>query len=180
MKETEVKILEVDRRKIEDTLTKLHAKKIFDGDLQTIFLDFKDNRITNQGNLLRLRTKSEKAELTFKKVKHNQQVKVAQEYSVEVSDQQAMIQILENIGLSVTGKMEKHRLSYKLENAQFDIDQYCGDYSFIPEFLEIEAENISQIHKYAEALGFKPKDCLPWSTEELIQHYNALNEKSEK
>ncbi len=171
MKETEVKILEVDRRKIEETLTKLNAKKIFDGNMQTIFLDFKDNTITNQGNLLRVRTKSKEAELTFKKVKHNQQVKVAQEYSVEVSDPQAMIQILENIGLSISGKMEKHRLSYKLEMAQFDIDQYCGDYSFIPEFLEIEAESISQIHKYAEALGFKPSDCLPWSTEELIQHY---------
>jgi adenylate cyclase, class 2 len=177
MKETEVKILEVNRQKIEEKLTPLNAKKIFDGNIQTLFLDFKDAAIVKQGNLLRLRKNTQKTELTYKNVKHMQTVKIAEEYSVEVSDLETMLRILQNLGLNVTGCMEKHRLSYKLENAQFDIDQYTGDYAFIPEFLEIEAENISQIYKYAEVLGFKPKDCLPWSTEEVIQHYTKMKEK---
>jgi hypothetical protein len=67
--------------------------------------------------------------------------------------------------------MQKHRVSYTLEGARFDFDHYSGNYGFIPEFLEIEAENIDSIYKYAVLLGFKEKDCLPWSTTELIGHY---------
>jgi adenylate cyclase, class 2 len=172
MKEIEVKILEVNRSKIEEPLINLGAKRIFDGNIQTLFLDYKDATITKQGNLLRLRKNAQKTELTYKKVTHTQTVKIAEEYSVVVSELEMMLKILENLGLSVTGNMEKHRLSYKLENAEFDIDLYVGDYAFIPEFLEIEAENINQIHKYANLFGYKPNDCLPWSTEELIQHYS--------
>jgi len=172
MKETEVKILEINQQQIEELLVKLQAKKTFEGTIQTLFLDFKDGRIIKQGNLLRLRKDPEKTELTFKKVKHTQTVKIAEEYSVEVSNIETIVQILQNLGLNITGSMEKHRISYKLDNAQFDMDKYIGDYSFIPEFLEIEAENIDKIYNYAQMLGFKHKDCLPWSTEDLIGHYS--------
>ena len=83
-----------------------------------------------------------------------------------------MKKILENLGLTVTESMEKHRVSYTLDHVRFDIDRYFGSYGYIPEFMEIEAKNIGLIHKYAELLGFKAKDCLPWSTNELIQHYS--------
>ena len=172
MKETEVKILEINRQKIEESLAKLQAKKTFEGTIQTLFLDFKDGTIVKQGNLLRLRKDTKKTELTFKKVTHTQTVKIAEEYSVEVSNIETIVQILQNLGLTITGSMEKHRISYKLDNAQFDIDKYTGNYSFIPEFLEIEAENVDRIYDYAQLLGFKHKDCLPWSTEDLIQHYS--------
>jgi adenylate cyclase class 2 len=178
MQETEVKILEINRPKIEKTLASLGGKKVFEGKIETLFLDFKDNRIAGQGNLLRLRTKGKQIELTFKEVKHGQEAKVAQEISVEVSDKEAMMHILRNLGINVTGEMEKQRVSFKLDNAQFDIDRYLGDYAFIPEFLEIEAENIDQIHKYAGAIGYKPEDCLPWSTDELIQHYRKEKKSS--
>jgi adenylate cyclase, class 2 len=171
MQETEVKILEINRPKIEKTLRGLGAEKVFEGKIETLFLDFKDNRITGQGNLLRLRTKEKQTELTFKEVKHGQEAKVAEEISVEVSDKEAMMRILEHLGIGVTGRMEKHRVSYKLKEAKFDMDRYLGDYTFIPEFLEIEAQNIEKIHRNADALGYRPEDCLPWSTGELIRHY---------
>jgi adenylate cyclase class 2 len=180
MKEIEVKILEINRPKIEKALVKLQARKIFDGILQTLFFDFEDGSITKAGNLLRLRKSSQKSELTFKKVKRTQTVKIAEEYSVKVSDAEIMLKLLQNLGLSVTEIMKKHRLSYKLDNAQFDIDRYLGDFEFIPEFLEIEAEDVNHIHRYAELLGFKPEDCLPWSSEELIQHYSKAKEKNRK
>jgi predicted adenylyl cyclase CyaB len=172
MKETEVKILEIDRQKIEQTLFELGAKKVFEGEIQTIFLDFKDSQISKQESLLRLRKTSKKTELTYKKVKHKQTVKIAEEYTVEVSDLEMMLKILESLGLSTTGKMEKHRISYKLEKAQFDIDKYTGTYAFIPEFMEIEAEDIDQINKYVKLFGYNQINCLPWSTEEVIQHYS--------
>ncbi len=172
MKETEVKILEINRQKIEQILGELGAKKVFEGEIQSIFLDFKDFQISKQEDLLRLRKTSKKTELTYKKIKHKQTVKIAEEYTVEVSDLEIMLKILESLGLSITGKMEKHRISYKLEKAQFDIDKYNGAYAFIPEFLEIEAGDIDQIYKYAKLFGYKHRDCRPWSTEEIIHHYS--------
>ncbi len=85
--------------------------------------------------------------------------------------------ILENLGLSVKESMEKHRVSYMLDHVRFDIDRYFGSYAYIPEFMEIEADP-DLIHKYAELLGFKKEDCLPWSTIELIQHYSRNEAKN--
>ncbi len=173
MKEIEVKILEVNRLKIEETLLKLGAKKIFDKDILTLFFDFEDKRIVKAKNVLRLRVEQDKAELTYKKVHFTQTAKTAEEYSVEVSSLETMKKILKNLGLSVIESIKKHRLSYTLDDARFDIDRYGGVYEYIPEFLEIEAKNTDLIYKYAALLGFKEKDCLPWSTTELIGHYSS-------
>ncbi len=171
MQEIEVKILEINRKKIEKTLADMGAEKVFDGDIQTLFFDFEDGRIIKAKDVLRLRKEQDKIELTYKKVHFTKTTKTAEEYSVEVSNLETMKKILENIGLSATESMEKHRISYKLGKVRFDIDRYLGNYAYIPEFMEIEAENTGLIHRYAELLGFKKEDCLPWSTTELIQHY---------
>lgn len=173
MKEIEVKILEVNRLKIEQTLLRLGVKKIFDGNIETLFFDFKEGTIIKQKNVLRLRKMQDKTELTYKKVQFTQTAKTAEEYSVEVSSLQTMKEILENLGLSTIESSQKHRVSYTLDGARFDFDQYAGNYGFIPEFLEIEAENIDSIYNYAAQLGFEKKDCLPWSTTELIRHYSS-------
>jgi adenylate cyclase, class 2 len=171
MKEIEAKILEIDRQKTEEILANLGANKIFEGEIETFFFDFKDGSIIKAKNVLRLRKEQNQIELTFKKVQITKTAKVAEEYSVEISNLETMKTILESLGLSVIEKMQKHRISYKLEQARFDIDRYLGDYSYIPEFLEIEAENPNSLHKYAAFLGFKAEDCLPWSTNELINYY---------
>ena len=180
MKEIEAKILEVNKPKITETLTQLGAQKIFDGNIQTFFFDFKDQEIIKSKDILRLRKEQNKVELTYKKVHFTEESKNAEEYSVEISDFDTMKKILENLGLYVTERMEKHRVSYKLDQARFDIDRYYGDYAYIPEFLEIEAESPDSIHKYAGLLGFKSEDCLPWSTQELIQYYSSKKEKMNK
>jgi adenylate cyclase, class 2 len=172
MEEIEVKILDVNRPIIEQTLAVLGAKKIFDGDVETLFFDFKEGTIIKQKNVLRLRKEQDKIELTYKKVHVTQIAKTAEEYSVEVSSLETMKQILENLGLSIIDRMQKHRVSYTLERARFDFDRYVGDYGYIPEFLEIEAQSTEDIYRYAELLGFEAKDCLPWSTTDLIKHYS--------
>ncbi len=179
MKELEAKILEVDRKKIEETLTRLGAKKVFDGDIQTLFFDFKDGSIIKAKDVLRLRKEQDQIELTYKKVHVTETAKVAEEYSVEVSNLEIMEKILENLGLTETESMQKHRVSFTLDHTRFDVDRYVGSYGYIPEFLEIEAENVDSLHKYAGLLGFKAKDCLPWSTNELIQHYSPQKDKNE-
>jgi len=175
MKELEVKILEVNRDKIEEILATLGAKKVLDDEIETLFFAFKGIDVTKAKDLLRLRKEKKKTELTYKTVLSNHGVKVAEEYTVEVSDLEHMKKILECLGLSVVERMQKHRISYSLERLHFDIDRYTGDYGHIPEFLEIEAENVDLIHKYAEILGFKAKHCLPWSTKDLIKYYSPMN-----
>jgi adenylate cyclase, class 2 len=172
MKEVEAKILEVNKNQIETSLARLGAKKVFDCEIETFFFDFKDGTIVKAKNLLRLR-REEKVELTYKTVHQTQNAKVAEEYTVEVSDIETMKNILEFLGLSVTESMRKHRVSYTLDKARFDMDRYEGKYSYIPEFLEIEAESAESIHKYAGLLGFSSKNCLPWSTQDLINYYSS-------
>ncbi|MGD6850469.1 MAG: class IV adenylate cyclase [Candidatus Bathyarchaeia archaeon] len=172
MKEVEVKILEINREKIVKILSESGALKVFDSDILTIFLDFPDNQIHKRRDVLRLRKEGDKSELTYKKIEENQAVKQAQEYAVEISDIETTQTILQNLGLGVTQKMNKHRLSYKIGSVRFDIDRYTGEFGFIPEFLEIEGPE-DGIKKYAKLLGFQGRDCLPWSTDELIRHYQS-------
>ncbi|MGD0644945.1 MAG: CYTH domain-containing protein [Candidatus Bathyarchaeia archaeon] len=179
MKEIEAKILEIKKSKIEATLASLGAKKVFDGEIETFFFDFKDGAIAKAGNVMRLRRENKQAMLTFKNVLGNRTAKVAEEHSVEVSDLETAKKILEGLGLHVVESMQKHRVSYAIYDARFDIDQYKGDYGYIPEFIEIEAESIDLIHKYAKLLGFKKEDCLPWSTNELIHYYSSKKGKTE-
>jgi adenylate cyclase class 2 len=178
MKEVEAKILDVNKNHIAESLARLGAKKIFDGEIETFFFDFKDGAIIKAKNLLRLRREENKIELTFKKVHGTRAAKVAEEYSIEISDLENAKKILGLLGLSVTESMLKHRVSYALHRARFDMDRYEGKYSYIPEFLEIEAENAESIHEYAGLLGFESKDCLPWSTQDLISYYSSKNRKN--
>jgi predicted adenylyl cyclase CyaB len=171
MEEIEVKILEINRTALEKILFSLGAKKVFDGNIQTFFFDSKEGTIIKQKDVLRLRKEHDMTELTYKKVHVTQTAKTAEEYTVEVSNFETMKTILENLGLFVIDSMQKNRVSYTLEGARFDFDQYHGDHWYIPEFMEIEAKSIDLIYKYAELLGFEAKDCLPWSTTDLIKHY---------
>ena len=173
MEETEVKILEIDSQKVVKTLkTDLNAAEVFDGEVQTLFLDTKDGQIHKKGDVLRLRKEQDRVELTYKKIRPDKTVKTADETSVQVSGLETALTILQALGFTVTQNMQKHRTSYTLGGVRFDIDRYSGEYGFIPEFLEIEG-SVEEIMKYAEKLGFQEKDCLPWSTDELIKHYAA-------
>jgi len=176
MQEVEVKILEVNRAQLKVVLDRLGAKKAFEGEIETFFFDFENGSIIKAQDLLRLRREESKIQLTYKKVNRTPTAKIAEEYSVEVSDLEKTRQILQFLGLSVTESMKKHRLSYALGSVRFDIDKYEGKYSYIPEFLEIEAENPASVHKHAKLLGFSDMDCLPWSTQDLITHYSSRRE----
>jgi len=180
MKEIEAKILEVDKHKIEEALSNLGAEKVFDGEIEAFFFDFKDGSIAKRNSVLRLRKEDERDVLTFKRVVESEAAKIAEEHSVEVSSLSEAKVILESLGLSTVESMQKHRTSYQLKGVRFDIDQYMGKYSYIPTFIEIEAENIELIHRYAELLGFKAKDFLPWSVKELINHYSSQKDKADR
>ena len=174
MKEVEVKIIDIDREKVEARLRSLGATTTFDGDQVTVFFDYPGNPIATAKNLLRLRKTRDKTQLTFKKFIESESAKVRDEYEVVVSDFESMRLILESLGLSPTKRMEKHRTSYTLKSGvEVDIDKYAGEYSHIPELLEIEGENVETVHLHAKLLGFQPEECKSWTTFDLIDYYSG-------
>ena len=168
--EAEIKFLEIDREKTIRKLENLGAKKVFEGYITDLFFDFENMELTKNNKLLRLRKLENKAKLTFKEKITEEKCKLANELELEVSDFKAMKTVLENLGLKVIWKVEKHRTSFVLENARFEIDSYPG----IPVFLEIEARSKTELEKYAKLLGFSLKEGKPWTIREVLKYYKKL------
>ena len=172
--EVEVKIIEIDRDRVQARLNSLGATQIFDGDQVTVFFDYPGNPIAAAKNLLRLRKTADKTQLTFKKFIESKSLKIRDEYEVLVSDFESMRLILESLGLSPNKRMEKHRTSYTLNNeVEVDIDKYTGEYSHIPELLEVEAKDVETVQLHAKLLGFQPEECKSWTTFDLIDYYSG-------
>ncbi len=172
MKETEIKILEIDKKSIEDKIMELGGKKVFDDYIHTVVFDFKNNLLKKNKNLLRLRKEGDEYYIVFKKNEEKKDVKTANEIHVKIYDLENIKNIFNNIGLFVVEENKKHRTSYRIEDVRFDIDEFKGDYSHIPAFIEIESNNIKKIYRYAEKLGFKKEDCRPWNFFDLKKHYS--------
>jgi adenylate cyclase class 2 len=174
MKEVEVKIIGIDRNTVEAKLRSLGASKTFEGDEETVFFDFPANPITNAKNLLRLRKIGDRTILTFKKFVENETAKIRDEYEVLVSGFDPMRLILESLGLSAILRMEKHRTSYALKSGvKVDLDKYAGEFSHIPDLMEIEGEDVATIRSHARLLGFQPEDAKSWTTFDLIDYYSG-------
>ena len=173
MDEIEVKILEVNREELESKLISIGAKKVSQKEVVTLFFDSKDYFFKKANSLVRLRKEKDRSILTFKKLIDNKKAKIAEEYEVTVSNLGNMKKILESLGLSVQAQMSKLRTSYVFNNVKFEIDKYLDNYNYIPEFLEIEANSIDNILKYARMLGFNIEDCKAWSTLDLINYYST-------
>jgi len=172
MEEIEVKILDIDREKVVSKLLSLGAKKIFEGELYAIFYDKNDGSVREEKNTLRLRKEGdEKVVVTYKKFVEHDKVKVRKEYEVEVSEFEMMKEILKQLDFVQWLEMRKNRISYKLGNVKFEFDKHIDQYSYVPEFMEIEAENVEDIYKYVELLGFTKEDCKPWTILDLAEHY---------
>jgi len=169
MNEVEVKILNIDRKKIEAKLISLGAKKVFDDKVSALFFKSKTDK-PHKHLQLRLRTEGTKAVLTLKTRIPDKELKIRDEHEVEVSDFNEMQIILEGLGYIIYKKTRKHRTSYALDDAHFEFDKYLDEFDFIPEFLEIEATTPKTIHKYADLLGIKKEDCKPWSLKDILKN----------
>ena len=168
MKEIEVKVLDVDAVRIKETLVGLGASKVFEGFIQASLFDFPDGRLDRDNSFLRLRTKGDQVELAFKKAIPNQVAKSYEELEVQVSDPTVALKIIESLGLMETVRgRHKHRTSYSLDGAHFELDTFDG----MPTFLEIEVSDSGQLEKWVGLLGFSMKDAKAWGSREIYGHY---------
>lgn len=171
MIEVEVKILDIDEKRVEERLLSLGAKKTFDGEIQALYYDFPDRSIGADKGVFRLRKEGSRAVLTYKGHVDSSSAKIKEERQTEVSDFDAMRAIIESLGFTVWLEMRKHRRTYELDGLYFELDRHLDRYSYIPEFLEIEGQDKESVFLHAEMLGFKREDCRPWDVVQVARYY---------
>lgn len=171
MKEVEVKILEIDRKKVESRLISLGAKKVYEKELFANYYD--DGKIKDKGIMLRVRKEGDKTVLTVKSKVSKEKSKIVDEYEVEVSDFETVCKQIELLGHKKYLGIRKRRIQYELDNVHFAIDKYLDEWSIVPEFMEIEAQDEKTVFEFAKKLGFDEKDCKPWSGKDVFKYYSA-------
>lgn len=174
MREVEIKILEINGDEVRRRLMEIGAVEVFSGTVRDRYYDFEDRRLMSGGNLLRIREQGKMGVfLTWKGPPRSGEAKVREEMELVVGDGETLQRILGRLGLGQWLVLEKQRTLFSKGEVSFCMDAYSGEFSHIPEFLEIEARSEEDVFRYAEILGFRPEDCLPWSFDDLRRHYEA-------
>ena len=143
--------------------------------MHAFYYDFPDDTLRRDGVVLRLRQEGGNPVLTLKKSIENPEAKIKEEHEVGVSDFHEMKHLLEILGLRAWIEMKKRRTSYALKGVHFEIDEYQGDYDYIPRFLEIEGPDVETLYEHAALLGFERSDCRPWDIMQVAAYYSARN-----
>lgn len=151
-KETEVKFHVCDLQKIETRLLELKARliqpRVHESNLR---FDTDGNALRNSRKVLRLR-QDEKARLTFKgpSVEGERGVASRTEIEFEVGDYESAKRFLEALGFRAFYFYEKFRATYALNGVCVMLDELPYG-----TFVEIEGEDIEELHKVASLLGLK-------------------------
>ena len=167
MREIEAKILAINRTFVLKKLKALGARKVFSGRITAVYYDFKNDKLSSQGKVLRLRKKGPKIELAYKQKRSKKNAKIMDEHETLLTDFPAAQRILRGLGLKEYRRVKKHRTSYALGDSRFEIDTIEG----LPTFLEIESPSVKKLAKAVKKLGYSKSDAKPWSTWDLFKHY---------
>ncbi len=185
MLEKEIKILEVDVKKLQEKLEEFWATKTFEGYIHDIYYDFPDgegnDKMEANKRLFRVRKKWDIHMYTIKRKRNKAEdwgeegVKIADEWEREISDVDSFTKVLEKYGMKQTREKKKYRISYFLDNCEFDIDDYFyeEDRDTIPPLLEIEAHTKEEIIDFIEKLWLKEHRQETWGSRKLFAHYGV-------
>lgn len=177
MLEKEIKILEIDRKKVIKNLENLWAVKTFDWYIHDIYYDFPWelwDKMEENKRLFRVRQKWETHLYTIKRKRNKKSewwekwVKIADEWENNITDVVSFKKVLEKYWMKKTREKKKQRISYKLWNVEFDLD----DYDLIPSLMEIEAESKSEIKKYIKLLWLEDHKQKKFGSRKLFEYYD--------
>lgn len=183
MLEKEIKILDVDVKKLQENLEKLGAEKTFEGYIHDIYYDFptenKKNKMEANKRLFRVRKKWDIHMYTIKRKRNKKfegwekSIKIADEWEREITDIESFTKVLEKYGMKETREKKKFRISYKLDNCEFDIDDYFykDDRALIPPLLEIEAHTSDEIFRWIKKLNLNNHRQEKWWSRKLFAYY---------
>ncbi len=188
MKEIELKILNINPQEIKKKLIAWGAKKTFEGTIESMSLDFPDERIRKSDRLLRLRrltneeVSKEKdeseytVELCFKDKKEKSRLKIQEETQVITSNFKDTLKILTKIGLIISRRRMKVRESYQINNTKFEFDYATG----IPTFMEIESSSEREVKEWVKKLGYTMSQTTNMTFAKLEEHYRNKKKKDKK
>lgn len=148
-REVEVKILNIDPKKLRRSLKKLGATQVFK---PTIFREIYWKSPLQKWiySSFRLRSEGKRNFLTLKIKKDDKHFEIRDEFEIEVGDFSTTIKILELAGFKIFRQREKRREEYKIGNIKIEIDEY----PLMKPYMEIEASNKKEAEGFLKELGF--------------------------
>lgn len=123
--------------------------------------DYPDKRLEKSvEGWIRVRDEGNKVTLAYKQL-NDRTLHGTKEVSVTVSSFDDTCKFLEAIGMEEQSYQETKRESWKLGDAEIELDEW----PWIPPFLEIEAPDEQQLREVAEKLGLSMDDAVHGSVE---------------
>ena len=155
MREVEVKIRNIDKDEIIEKIKALGARRVFSGRVIDFRFDTPERDLSRQGKALRIRQKGKYIYLNLKgKKKSRDNITGRDEIGVKISNFRIMQRILNELGFIKIFELNKYRTEYRLDDINFDIDEYVG----LAPILEIESTNYERVEKYIEELEIEDQD----------------------
>ncbi len=167
MKETELKILDIDPDTVVARLESLGAKKVAARIVADKQFDTPTGHIHKKQELLRIRKDGEHGFLAFKTNRvETEHIRTNDEFEVAVDDIETTEKIITGLGFVQVRYREKYRVSYHIDGVHVEIEKYPS----IPHYIEIEGEE-SQIVALVKKLGYSMNDTVPWTATKVLKHY---------
>lgn len=160
--ELEVKILEIDWESLKEKLNSAWGIISFLWNLKNHF--FKNN----EGKKLRIREVWNRFIMTYKDRLETASIMYNEEYEVSFNKLEPMIDILKRIWFVKYWESSKYRISYTFDWIHFDFDTM----EWIPEFVEVEANDFESLKKWVEFLWFSMDDTVSLTERQIKEHYN--------
>ncbi len=177
-KELEVKVLNIDIKKVEEKILSLGGK-ILAKELQVnTLIDSSERpiksyldaymRIRESKNLL---TNDDSTTFTLKKNIKNSDLRENVELNTDIEDKDTMLQILKELGFDKISIGHKERTSYMLEAARIDLDTWDKE-TYPNPYMEIEVQSSDDLDKIIDLLEI-PRENI--STKSIIELRKDLN-----
>jgi adenylate cyclase class 2 len=161
--EYEVRILEIDSKRMIEKLESLHAKLLFDAVQRRYVYDFKP---AEKNRWIRLRTNGEKSTLTIKNVATSN-IDGTQELEIVVDNFDRTHLILKELGYEERSYQENRRIQYDLNGVEIDIDTWPK----MPTYMEVEGSSEEAVYHALDVLGIDREDCTSLDVESIYGQY---------
>lgn len=157
-KELEVKVLNIDKKEMEERLASIGAKYLVKEEQINTLIDTKAKDIENElGSYLRIRetkdldTGEKQIIFTLKENISREGIRENIEASTYISNKKTLIYILNRLGYEIVEEGYKERISYIYDDIRFDIDTW-DEKTYPYTYMEIEVKKEDDLDKAIELL----------------------------
>ena len=99
---------------------------------------------------VRIRDNGENVTMAYKCIPPDSSIEDQKEVEFEISDMNAGVEFLENLGARITNYSETRRETWKIDDVEIDIDTW----PHLEPYMEVEGKNKEDVVRISELLGF--------------------------